>query len=130
MMTDPIADMLTRVRNASRARHEKVEIPSSRLKMGIAKILKREGFIKNYKLVQDSKQGLLRIYLKYNADVPVITNLARVSKPSRRVYRAHDNIPKPGGGFLVTILTTSKGVMTDKDAKANKVGGELICVVW
>src|SRR3990170_3439010 len=109
MITDPIAEMLTRIRNASRAKHEKVEIPSSRLKMGIAKILKREGFIKNYKLVQDSKQGILRIYLKYSDEDPVITNIARVSKPSRRVYAGCDDLKGGKTTIEVTVVSTSKG---------------------
>ena len=131
MMTDPLADMLTRIRNAHRARHEKVEVPSSRLRMGVAKVLKKEGFIKNYKLVQDQKQGVLRIYLKYSdEDKPVIQGIRKVSKPGRRVYSGYEKIPVPRGGFGVTVLSTSKGIMSDKEAVLKKIGGEILCHVW
>lgn len=130
-MTDPLADFLTRIRNAQRAGHEKVEVPSSKLKMGVAKVLKREGFIKNYKLIQDNKQGILRVYLKYtDDDEPVIRGLRRISKPGRRVYAGYESIPPVKGGFGVTVLSTSQGIITDKEAVARKVGGEVLCQVW
>jgi len=130
-MTDPLADMLTRIRNAYRAGHDKVEVPSSRLKMGVSKVLKKEGFIKNYKLIQDNKQGLLRIYLKYSdEDQPVIKGIKRVSKPGRRVYAGYDNIPLIRGGFGVSVMSTSKGVVSDKEAASKKIGGEVLCQVW
>ena len=130
-MTDPLADMLSRVRNAHRAGHDKVEVPSSRLKMGVAKVLKKEGFIKNYKLIQDNKQGILRIYLKYtDEDEPVIVGLKKVSRPGRRVYAGYEDIPPVRGGFGVTVLSTSKGIVSDKDAAVKKIGGEVLCQVW
>ena len=131
MMTDPLADMFTRIRNAHRAGHEKVEMPSSRLKMGIAKVLKKEGFIKNYKLIQDNKQGVLRVYLKYtDEDEPVINGLSQVSKPGRRVYAGYGEIPPVKGGFGVTVLSTSRGVLSDKEAVSRKAGGEVLCQIW
>jgi small subunit ribosomal protein S8 len=131
MMTDPIADMLTRIRNASKAKHEKVDIPSSKLKIEIAKILKDEGFVKNVKLVKDRRQGLIRVYLKYSDDeIPVIQGLKRISKPGRRVYAGNDNIPKVLAGLGTAILSTPKGIQTGKQAKKDNVGGEVICHVW
>lgn len=131
MRSDPIADMLTRVRNASRAEHEKVDVPSSRLKVRIAEILKAEGFIKNYRVLEDTKQGTLRVYLKYGtANEKIISGLVRVSTPGRRVYVTHDNIPTILGGMGVTILSSSRGVITDRDARKQKVGGELLAQVW
>lgn len=130
-MTDPLADMLTRIRNAHHAGHDKVEVPSSRLKMGVAKVLKKEGFIKNYKLIQDNKQGVLRIYLKYSdEDLPVIQGIERVSKPGRRVYAGYDNIPAVKGGFGVSVVSTSKGIISDREAASKKIGGEVLCQVW
>ncbi len=130
-MTDPIADMLTRVRNASRAEHEKVDIPASKLKTRIAEILKDEGFIKNYRLIEDTKQGMLRIYLKYGAgNEKMISGLVRVSTPGRRVYVTYDKIPSILAGMGVAILSTSKGVMTDRDVRREKVGGEVLAYVW
>ena len=130
-MTDPVADMITRIRNAHRAKHERVEVPASKLKMGIAKVLKREGFIKNYKLTQDKKQGVLRIYLKYSDEnQAVIQGVTRVSKPGKRVYKGYDDIPESKGGFGVLILSTSRGIMSDSDARTKKVGGEVLCEVW
>ena len=130
-MTDPLADMLTRVRNAHHAGHEKVEIPASKLKMGVAKVLKKEGFIKNYKLIQDKKQGVLRVYLRYTEEnKPIIRGLKKVSTPGRRVYAGYEEIPPVRSGFGVTILSTSKGVVSDRDARTQKVGGEVLCQVW
>jgi len=131
MMTDPIADMLTRIRNASKAKHEKVDIPSSKLKVEIAKILKDEGFVKNVKLVKDRRQGVIRIYLKYtDEELPVLQGLKRVSKPGCRVYAGNDAIPKVLDGLGTTILSTPKGVLTGKQAKKDNVGGEVLCQVW
>jgi small subunit ribosomal protein S8 len=131
MMTDPIADMLTRIRNASKAKQEKVDIPSSKLKIEIAKILKDEGYVKNVKLVKDRRQGLIRVYLKYTEEeIPVIQGLKRISKPGRRVYAGNDSIPKVLAGLGTAIMSTPKGIQTGKQAKKDNVGGEVICHVW
>ena len=131
MMTDPIADMLTRIRNANKARFERVDIPASKLKVNIAKILKDEGYIKNYKLVKDSKQGILQVYLKYGPKGDrVISELKRVSKPSIRVYVNKDNIPFIRGGLGSAVLSTSKGIISSKEAKKQGIGGEFICSFW
>lgn len=131
MMTDPIADMLTRIRNASKAKQEKVDIPSSKMKIEIAKILKDEGYVKNVKLVKDRRQGLIRVYLKYTDDeAAVIQGLKRISKPGRRVYTGNDSIPKVMAGLGTAILSTPKGIQTGKQAKKDNVGGEVICHVW
>jgi small subunit ribosomal protein S8 len=131
MMTDPIADMLTRIRNASKAKHEKVDIPSSKLKVEIAKILKDEGFVKNVKLVKDRRQGQIRVYLKYTDDeAPVLRGLKRISRPGCRVYASNDAIPKVLDGLGTAILSTPKGIQTGKQAKKDNVGGEVLCHVW
>jgi small subunit ribosomal protein S8 len=131
MMSDPIADLLTRIRNASRAEHEKVDIPASKLKVRITELLKDEGFIKNYRLIEDDKQGVLRVYLKYGAgNERMISGLVRVSRPGRRVYVAKDEIPSILGGMGVAILSTSRGVMTDRDSRKQQVGGEVLAYVW
>ena len=131
MMSDPVADLLTRIRNASRAEHEKVDIPSSKLKIKIAEILKEEGFIKNFRLIEDDKQGVLRVYLKYGAgNEKIISGLVRVSRPGRRVYVTKDKIPSILGGMGVAILSTSRGVMTDRDVRKEKLGGEVLAYVW
>ena len=131
MMTDPIADMLTRIRNGSKAKLEKVDIPSSKLKLEIAKILKDEGYIKNLKMVKDRRQGVIRVYLKYtDEEVPVIQGLKRVSKPGCRVYAGNDAIPKVLAGLGVAILSTPNGIQTGKQAKKDNVGGEVLCHVW
>ncbi|HEY3065259.1 MAG TPA: 30S ribosomal protein S8 [Methylomirabilota bacterium] len=131
MRSDPVADLLTRIRNASRAEHEKVDIPASRLKVRIAELLKEEGFIKNYRVLDDNKQGTLRVYLKYGAgNEKVISGLVRVSTPGRRVYVAHDRIPSILGGMGVALLSTSRGVFTDRVARKQKVGGEVLAYVW
>ncbi len=130
MLTDPIADMLTRIRNASRIRAEKVDIPASKMKLEIAKILKEEGFIRAYKVIKDRKQGILRVNLKYTDGESVITDLQKVSKPGRRVYVGSAEIPKVMGGVGVAILTTPRGVLSDKTCRSDKVGGELLCFVW
>ena len=131
VMTDPIADLLTRIRNACMARFERVDIPAARIKLNIAKVLKEEGYIKNFKLIKDKKQGILRLYLKYDEDnVAVIAGLQRVSKPSCRIHVPHDKIPYVLNGLGTAILSTSKGILCDRDARKQKVGGELLCKVW
>lgn len=130
MLTDPIADMLTRIRNATRIKAEKVDVPISRLKLEIAKILKEEGFIKGYKILRDKKQGILRIVLKYVDGESVISGLERVSKPGRRVYAGKKEIPRVMGGIGVAIVTTSKGILSDKECRREGVGGEILCYVW
>lgn len=130
-MTDPIADLLTRIRNGAMAKLQKVDIPSSNMKVGIVNVLKNEGFIKNYKLISDQKQGILRIYLKYiDESDSVISEIKRVSKPGGRRYVKSDGIPKVKQGLGIAILSTSKGLMTDKVAREAGLGGELICTVW
>ena len=131
MMSDPIADLLTRIRNASRAEHEKVDIPASKLKVKITELLKDEGFIKNYRLIEDTKQGVLRVYLKYGAgNEKMISGLVRVSRPGRRVYVGKDEIPAILGGMGVAILSTSRGVMTDRESRRQQLGGEVLAYVW
>jgi small subunit ribosomal protein S8 len=130
MMTDPIADMLTRIRNAIRARHPKVDVPASNLKTEIARILKEEGYILNYKVAEEGVKKVIKIYLKYQPNTkPVISELTRVSRPGCRVYVAHDEIPPVLGGLGINILTTPRGVMTGRDARKQSVGGELLCQV-
>ena len=129
--TDPIGDMLTRIRNASSARHEKVLVPKSRLKVRIAEVLKDEGFIKDFVVHQDGAQGAITILLKYSADrEPAISDIKRVSKPGLRRYVPTDSIPRILNGMGIAILSTSKGVLVDREARKQKVGGELICTVW
>jgi small subunit ribosomal protein S8 len=130
-MTDPVADMLTRVRNASGAKFAKVDIPSSKLKVQIARIFKDEGYIKNFKVIKDNRQGILRIYLRYDdKNRGVIQWLVRVSRPSRRVYAGSDDIPKILNGLGISVLSTSKGILTDREARKQGVGGEIMCSVW
>ena len=130
-ITDPIADMLTRIRNANTAKHEKVDVPASNLKKAIAQILLDEGYIKSYEVVEDGTQGVIRITLKYlSSKENVISGLRRVSKPGLRVYAGADELPKVLKGLGVAIISTSKGVMTDKAARANHVGGEVLAFVW
>jgi len=127
-MTDPVADMLTRLRNANQALHDKVDIPSSKLKLEIAKIMKEEGFLKNFKLIEDKKQGILRIYLKYGpGNKRMLANLERVSRPGLRVYAKRKSSSRPERGLGIRILSTSRGVMTDKKAEELGVGGEVLC---
>ncbi|UFJ40673.1 30S ribosomal protein S8 [Brevibacillus humidisoli] len=131
VMTDPVADMLTRIRNANMVRHEKVEIPASKLKKEIARILKEEGFIRDAEFIEDNKQGIIRLFLKYGPDNErVITGLKRISKPGLRVYASTEQIPRVLGGLGVAILSTSSGVMTDKQARQAHVGGEVLAYVW
>ncbi|MBI3398785.1 MAG: 30S ribosomal protein S8 [Deltaproteobacteria bacterium] len=128
---DPIADMLTRIRNANRAKHKEVEIPSSHIKVAIAKILKEEGYIKDYELVKDNKQGTIKIHLKYEPSRKgIISVIKRVSKPGLKVYVKNDNVVKILNGLGVSILSTSKGIITDKKARELGVGGELLCTVY
>lgn len=129
-MSDPIADMLTRLRNAIQARHSEVEIPLSKTKAAMAKVLKIEGYIDDYSLEDKGVQGVLRIKIKYSGSRSVIEGLERVSKPSRRVYVRYDQIPRVMSGLGVNILSTSRGIMSDRLARQEKVGGEILCAVW
>ena len=130
-MTDPVADMFVRIRNGSKAKFEKVDIPSSKLKREIAKILKEEGFIKNFKIVTgDHQHEMIRVFLKYDANRKEVIHLRRVSKPGRRVYVGKDSIPSVMSGLGLSILSTSKGILTDKSARKADVGGEILCHVW
>ena len=129
-ITDPIADMLTRVRNANSARHDTVDVPASNMKKSIAQILLDEGYIKSYQIVDDGTQGVIHITLKYNGKDKVITGLRRVSKPGLRVYVGADELPRVLRGLGIAIVSTSKGVMTDKAARAAHVGGEVLAFVW
>ncbi|GKV68426.1 30S ribosomal protein S8 [Sporosarcina sp. NCCP-2716] len=130
-MSDPIADMLTRIRNANMVRHEKLEVPASNLKKEIAEILKREGFIRDVEYVEDSKQGIIRIFLKYGKnDERVITGLKRISKPGLRVYAKSNEVPRVLNGLGIALVSTSNGVLTDKEARAKQVGGEVVAYVW
>jgi len=131
VMSDPIADMLTRIRNANTVRHETVEIPASKLKKEIAEILKKEGFIRDAEYVEDNKQGIIRVFLKYGPNNErVISGLKRISKPGLRVYTKNTEVPRVLGGLGIAIISTSKGVMTDKEARQTKAGGEVLCYVW
>lgn len=130
-MSDPLADMLTRIRNAGMVKHPKVDVPLSKTKAGVAAILKGAGYIGDYQVIDDQKQGMLRIDLKYDErNMGVITGIRRVSKPGRRVYLKHDQLPKVMSGFGIAIVSTSKGIMTDKQAREQRIGGELLCEVW
>jgi len=130
-VTDPIADMLTRIRNGVKAKFNSIDVPGSRLKTEIAKILKEEGFIKNYKFLKDGKQGILRIYLKYGpGQSAVVYGLKRISKPGRRVYVKSDEIKPVYNGMGISILSTSRGIITDKKARKENIGGEILCDVW
>ncbi len=130
-MTDPIADMLTRIRNATMARHERVEMPGSKLKRAVAQILKDEGFIRDYEWVDEPPQGKLRVYLKYGPNrTKVISGLKRISKPGLRVYANKQQIPRVLGGLGVAIISTSRGIMTDRQAREAGVGGEVLCYIW
>ena len=129
-ITDPVADMLTRIRNANSAKHETVDVPASNLKKAIAQILLDEGYIKNYQIFEDGTQGTIHIILKYNGKEKVITGLRRVSKPGLRVYVGADELPRVLRGLGIAIVSTSKGVMTDKAARAAHIGGEVLAFVW
>jgi small subunit ribosomal protein S8 len=131
VMTDPIADMLTRIRNANSVYHDKVEIPASKIKQAIAGLLKAEGFIKDFEIIKDDKQGVLRASLKYGPNrEKVITGIKRISKPGLRVYARKDQMPRVLGGLGVAIISTSKGIMTDKQARREGLGGEVLAFVW
>ena len=131
VMTDPIADMLTRTRNANQMRHENVTVPASTLKINILKVLKEEGFIADYELVKDEKQGLVTIALKYTSENErVIKGLKRISKPGLKVYAQVDELPRVLNGLGIAIISTSKGVMTDRDARKQNLGGEVLAYVW
>ena len=130
-MSDPIADMLTRIRNAGKAKFNSIDIPGSKLKTEVASVLKDEGFIKNYKFIKDNKQGILRVYLRYDEEQSnTIIGLERVSKPSRRCYVKRKDIKPVLNGMGIAILSTSKGIMTDKQARSENLGGEILCNIW
>jgi len=130
-MSDPLADMLTRIRNAGMVRYETVDIPMSNLKVGVAKVLRQEGYIKDYQIIEDNKQGTLRIELKYGPhDERVISGIRRVSKPGLRKYVKADDIPKVLSGLGISILSTSKGIITDREARRLRIGGEILCQAW
>ena len=130
-MTDPISDMLTRIRNATTVRHDRADVPASKMKLEIAKILKQEGFIRTFKMLEEGPQGLIRIYLKYADDgEPAIHGVQRVSKPGRRVYRGVDELPKVRAGLGVAVISTNRGVLTDEQARSLRVGGEVLCEIW
>ena len=130
MVTDPIADMLTRLRNAAQARHRRVDMPISKLKIEIARLLKDNHYIHDYKVLEDGKHGMIRLYLKYYQEKPVIRELTRVSKPGLRKYVGVEEIPRVRNGLGMAILSTSRGVMTDRQAREAKVGGELLAIIW
>lgn len=131
VMTDPIGDMLTRIRNGNNAHHEMIEVPASNIKKAIAQILLDEGYIKSFETIEDGKQDIIRIQLKYGAQKErVITGLKRISKPGLRVYANREELPRVLGGLGIAVISTSKGIMTDKSARSQKVGGEVICYVW
>lgn len=130
-ITDPVADLLTRIRNASRAGHDQVEIPGSRLKLEIVKILAEEKFIRGYQFVSDDRQGILRVFLKYGPKrEPVLNNLKRVSKPGLRVYAGVDKLPRVLNGMGIAILSTSRGLLPDRECRRQRIGGEVLCYVW
>ena len=130
MMTDPIADMLSRVRNASRAGHKRVDVPVSKLKAEVARILRDNHFIHDYKILDDGRHGVLRLYLKYFEDRPVIRNIERISRPGRRRYAGVSDLKPVRAGMGIAIVSTSRGVMSDKQARAENVGGEVMALVW
>ena len=130
-MSDPIADMLTRIRNACMVRFESVDIPKSKIKVGLAEILKKEGYVADYEIIEDNLQGIIRVFLKYDENNrQVINGLKRVSKPGRRIYMRSDRIPKVMSGLGVGVVSTSKGILSDKDARGMGIGGEFLCEVW
>ncbi|GAA3025473.1 30S ribosomal protein S8 [Tetragenococcus solitarius] len=131
VMTDPIADFLTRIRNANMAKHDVLEVPASKIKHDIAEILKNEGFIRNVEYIEDDKQGVIRVFLKYGKNGErVITNLKRISRPGLRAYVKADEVPKVLNGLGIAVVSTSDGVITDKEARAKNVGGEVVAYVW
>lgn len=131
VMTDPVADMLTRIRNANLVRHEMLELPASKIKRDIADILKREGYVRDYEFIEDNKQGILRIFLKYGKNSEhVITGMKRISRPGLRVYAKADEVPRVLNGLGIAVVSTSKGVLSDKEARSQAVGGEVLAYVW
>ncbi len=131
VMTDPIADMLARIRNGSHARHDLVEIPSSNLKVTLAKILKDEGYIKNFRVIDNDKQGILKVYLRYDREGdPMIQGIKRISRPGLRRYCRADGVPSVLKGLGIAIISTSRGVLTDSEARKENVGGEILCEIW
>lgn len=130
-MTDPVADLLTRLRNASRERHEKLEVPASRLKANIVRVLKEEGYIKNFRLQREEGRPMIKVYLKYTDEgSAVIQGIKRISRPGLRRYSGYDDVPRPLSGAGIAIVSTSRGVMTGQKARTQKVGGEILCEVW
>jgi len=130
-MTDPISDLMTRIRNAQLAKHDRLDIPASKLKTEMCRVLKQEGFIENYRLVEAEPQSAIRVYLRYSDDgIPAIEHMARVSKPGRRVYRGVDDLPEVRNGLGVGIISTSHGLLTDREARERRVGGEFLCELW
>ncbi|MCL1916952.1 MAG: 30S ribosomal protein S8 [Peptococcaceae bacterium] len=130
-MSDPIADFLTRIRNAGTVHHDKIEVPSSSAKRALADLMKKEGFIKDYEVTEDNKQGILKVYLKYGPNRErVITGLKRISRPGLRIYAKKDQLPKVLGGLGVAVISTSKGIMPDRQARQQGLGGEVICYIW
>ncbi|MEG0600577.1 MULTISPECIES: 30S ribosomal protein S8 [Vagococcus] len=131
VMTDPIADFLTRIRNANIVRHESLEVPASTIKLEVAKILQREGFVRDVEFIEDDKQGIIRVFLKYGKnDERVITNLKRISKPGLRAYVKANEVPKVLNGLGIAIISTSEGILTDKEARERNIGGEVLAYVW
>lgn len=130
MLTDPIADMLTRIRNAGGARHRRVDMPVSKLKAEVARVLRDNHYIQDYKILDDGRHGVLRVYLKYYDDQPVIRHIERVSKPGRRIYKGSRELPRVRNGLGMAIVTTPQGVMSDRDARAREVGGEVMALIW
>ena len=129
-VTDPIADFLTRIRNASKARKPRVDIPASKMKKSLAEILKNQSFIRDYSLIEDKKQNLIRVELKYTNGSPAISGLKRISKPGLRVYKNSSDLPRVLNGLGVAVISTPKGLLTDKDARTQSVGGEIVCYIW
>jgi small subunit ribosomal protein S8 len=130
-MTDPVSDLLTRIRNATSVRHDRMDVPASKMKLEIAKILKQEGYIRTFKMIEEGPQGTIRIYLKYADDgEPVIHGLRRISRPGRRVYRSVQELPKVRNGLGVAVISTNRGVVTDEQARGLQVGGEVLCEIW
>ena len=130
-MTDPISDLLTRIRNATTVRHDRTDVPASKMKLEVAKILKQEGFIRTFKVIEEGPQGVIRIYLKYAEDgEPVIHGLKRVSRPGCRIYRGVEDLPRVQNGLGVAVISTNRGVLTDEQARGLRVGGEVLCEIW
>lgn len=129
-MTDPIADCLTRIRNACRAKHKRVDIPASKMKVEVARILMENHFIQNYKVLDDGQQGVLRVYLKYHEEKPVLRGIERVSKPGLRIYRKRDELPRVRNGLGIAIVSTSRGLLSDRESREAGLGGEIVARVW